>query len=261
MSLKPSRYLPSVRSERLWLVVVGAILAAFVFLNQNRVVGWEPGYNELQPGHHGWVSSHTLAIIAHAIRQWIRRLRVRGSVDEAGHVDYDYFDRYPVYFSAAMHGLLSLKARLSTQIYLAKQAMNGIFLLTVLVAYLLLRKLSLASLPALAASLLAVSSPYLLFYKDMAHYDQPALLGMLILILAIAHYKAGSSPYLVYGGALLATSLGRGYASLAVLGVWLVLEVVPVGADAGRPRRGPFWPRWCRWPHCTPCSLAQCGRP
>ena len=260
MSLKPSRYLPSVRSERLWLVVVGAILAAFVFLNQNRVVGWEPGYNELQPGHHGWVSSHTLAIIA-------QRTPANGfvgytlaSVDEAGHVDYDYFDRYPVYFSAAMHGLLSLKARLSTQIYLAKQAMNGIFLLTVLVAYLLLRKLSLASLPALAASLLAVSSPYLLFYKDMAHYDQPALLGMLILILAIAHYKAGSSPYLVYGGALSRRASAGDTPRWPSWGCGLCWRS-SAWCRRGRRRRGPFWPRWCHWPHCTPCSLAQCGRP
>ena len=215
-------------ADQRWLLLVGAGLALLVFLSQNRVVGWEPGYNELQPGHHGWVSSHTLAVIAHATPANGFVGYALTSLDRDGRMDYEYFDRYPVFFSAGMHALLSWKSRLSTQIYLAKQAMNGIFLLTLATAYLLLRKLSLSPVRSMTAAVLAVSSPYLLFYKDMVHYDQPAVLGMLLLVLAIAWTKIDHHRHLVYGATLLATGLGRGYASLVILLVWLALEAIEV---------------------------------
>ncbi len=224
-------------ADQRWLLLVGAGLALLVFLSQNRVVGWEPGYNELQPGHHGWVSSHTLAVIAHATPANGFVGYALTSIDRDGRMDYEYFDRYPVFFSAGMHALLSWKTRLSTQIYLAKQAMNGIFLLTMAAAYLVLRQLSLPPVRSLTAAVLAVSSPYLLFYKDMVHYDQPALLGMLLLVLAIAWTKVNGRRSFVYGATLLAISLGRGYASLVILVVWLVLEAIEV-----LRRRAPFTP-------------------
>jgi hypothetical protein len=224
-------------SERAWVVVAGLALVVIVAVSQNRVVGWEPGYNELQPGHHGWVSSHTLAVIAHATPANGFVGYARAFLDEDGRLDFDYFDRYPVYFSAGMNALLSLKPRLSTQVFLAKQAMNGFFLLTMLAAYLLLRKLALRPLPALVATVLAVSSPYLLFYKDMVHFDQPALFGMLLLILAIAVNKVDGKRAAVFLATLAATSLGRGYASLVILAVWFSLEAI-----AALRRRGLPWP-------------------
>ncbi len=222
------RVLSVLEDERLWVLGIGAAFALIIFLSQNHVVGWEPGYNELQPGHHGWVSSHTLAVIAHATPANGFVGYAEAYITEEGQLDYRYFDRYPVFFSAAMHALLSLKSRLSTQVYLAKQAMNGIFVLTVVVAFLLLRKLSLTPLRALTACLLAVASPYLIFYKDMVHFDQPALLGLLLLILAIALQKINGQRYVVYGATLLAVGLGRGYASLVVLLVWFALEAIEV---------------------------------
>ena len=226
------------------LVLLGfAVFSGIVFAPQNRVVGWEPGYNELQPKHHGWVSSHTLAIIAHATPANAFVGYAVASIDENGEKQYDYFDRYPVFFSVGMHTLLSLKSRLSTQIYLAKQAMNGVFLLTVIVAYLLVRKLTGRTLSSFAIAVASVSSPYLLFYKDMVHYDQPALLGILILIYAIALHKIDHHRRMVYGAALLSVSLGRGYASFAVLGTWVFLEALSLIRLRDLP-----WPqRWGRF--------------
>ena len=163
-----------------FLVLTG--VAILVFVSQNRVVGFEPGYNELQPGHHGAVSSRTLAIINHATPANGFVGYVFQTIDENGRKDYDYFDRYPVFFSAGMHILLSLKSKLSTQIYLARQAMNGIFILTLVAAYLLASRLVKHWAIGLAAVLFSVSSQYLLFYKDMVHFDQPALLGFVFLM-------------------------------------------------------------------------------
>jgi hypothetical protein len=217
------------RHGQILLALVGLILlAGLVLLTQNRVVGFEPGYNELQPKHHGWVSSHTLAIIRHA--SWSNGFvgYAEAIVGDDGREDFGYFDRYPVFFSAAMHGLLSLKARLSTQVYLAKQAMNVVFLLTVFLAFVLVRKITGQTLAALAVAIASVSSPYLLFYKDMVHYDQPALLGVFLLLVAIAYFKIDGQWRWLYPAVLVSVGLGRGYASFAVLGTWLLLETLPL---------------------------------
>jgi hypothetical protein len=213
-----------VRVEGLWVGLAATVFAATVFSTQNRVVGWEPGYNALQPGHHGWVSSHALAIIAHASPRNGFVGHALAVVDDQGDPDYVYFDRYPVFFSAGMHALISLTPRLSSKIYLAKQAMNLIFVLTACAAFLLLRKVTGKTLPALAATILAFSSGYLLFYKDMIHFDQPALLGMIVLLYTIALCALDGRRRAVYAGTLFAVSLGRGYASLVVLLVWWLLE-------------------------------------
>lgn len=212
------------------LVTLAAFLALalLVLVTQNRYVGFEPGYDERQPRHHGWVSSHALAIISHATPE-------NGFVGYAlalagpnGTVRYDYFDRYPVFFSAAMHQALSITERLSSKVYIAKQIMNLIYLATVLFAALIVDKLIRSKPAALAAAILAMSSEYLLFYKDMVHFDQPALLGMLILVYTLALYWIDGRQRLPYLGTVLAVSMGRGYASFSVLIVWLVLEGIQV---------------------------------
>ena len=223
--------------DKIFPLAILAGLAVLIFVTQNRVVGWEPGYNEFQPGHHGAVTSRTLAIINHATPANGFVGYVFQTIDENGKKDYDYFDRYPVFFSAGMHALLSLRTKLSTQIYLAKQAMNGIFILTLAAAYLLVRRLVKHWAIALAAVVFAVSSQYLLFYKDMVHFDQPALLGFIFLIFVIADHMRRANRSLLYGTALLVVAMGRGYASIFVLGVWFLLE-----AGGILLRKGPSFP-------------------
>lgn len=216
-------------------------LALLVLVTQNRFVGFEPGYDERQPKHHGWVSSHGLAIISHATPE-------NGFVGYAlalagpnGTVRYDYFDRYPVFFSAAMHQALSITERASAQVYIAKQVMNLIFLATMLTAALIVDKLIGSKPAALAAAILAMSSEYLLFYKDMVHFDQPALLGVMILTYTIVLCVMDGRRRAPLLGAIVGVSLGRGYASLAVLGVWFFAECL----SAARTWRG-NWRRTAR---------------
>jgi hypothetical protein len=216
-----------------FLVLAG--VAVLVFVSQNRVVGFEPGYNELQAGFHGSVSSRTLAIISHATPSNGFVGYVFQYMDENGRKDYDYFDRYPVFFSAGMHALLSLKAKISTQIYLAKQAMNGSFILTLVAAYLLVSLLVRDWAMGLAAVLFSVSSQYFLFYKDMVHFDQPALLGFVFLMYAIAVHMRRPNRLLLYAAALGAVAMGRGYASITVLGVWFLIEVSQILVQGSLP--------------------------
>jgi hypothetical protein len=235
-SSKPRTSIRKVRPHILPILLLAAI-GLFIAQSQNHVVGFEPGYGALQPGHHGWVSSHTLAIISHAALANRFVGYATASLNASGNVDYDYFDRYPVFFSVAMHYLLALTPRLSTQIYFAKQIMNAIFMTTMLAAYLLLFMVCRRKLVALTASIISMASGYLLFYKDMIHYDQPALLGMLLLLLAIALAKLHGSRWIVYPAAIAAVSMGRGYASFSVLVIWLVVDAVRLLRQRPQPVR------------------------
>ncbi len=188
----------------------------FTFGFQNRSVGWEES-------HHGWVSSHGLAIIRKATVENYFVGHARTYIDEQNLIEYDYFDRYPFFFSAGFNLVLSIKEGLSTKVYIAKQVMNLIYLGTMGVAFFFLKRF-VVSPAALAVTLLTFANPRLLYYKDMVHYDQPALFGFLFLVLAILIYKWDGVKWPLYVVALLAVSLGRGYASIAIIFLWLSIE-------------------------------------
>jgi hypothetical protein len=81
---------------------------------------------------------------------------------------------------------------------------------------------------------MAFSGTYFLSYKDMFHFDQPALLGMVLLWIGIASYERDRRRALLYPLAAAAVSLGRGYASLAVLIAWLATQTAAALATARR---------------------------
>jgi hypothetical protein len=198
--------------------------AVMTFVMQNQIVGFERGYNEYASKHHGSVSSRGLAIISQATPEnGFVGYAIRHK-DDQNNLVYDYFDRYPVFFSAAFNRILALRPKLSSKIYLAKQVMNLIFVATLAVAFLLCDKLIKNKPLAIFAVLIAFSNPYLLFYKDMVHFDQPALFGFLLLTYAIALYKLEGLKYPLVIATIIAVGLGRGYASYAVLGLWLAIE-------------------------------------
>ncbi len=206
-------------------LIVLLIAAILTFIFQDHIVGWQPGYDNAQPKHHGWVSAHTLAIISNATPQNHFVGYALAFIDDQNNIDYQYFDRYPIFFSALFNRVLTLANTLPDKIMLAKQVMNVVFLATLIMAFLLLDKLTGNKLLSLTVALLAFSNPYLLWYKDMVHFDQPALFGFLLLTYAIAAYKLdGKKRVPLYISMFIAIALGRGYASYGVLFVWLGIE-------------------------------------
>ncbi len=208
----------------IFCLLIIIIAAVMTFELQDHVVGFEKGYDVLAPKHHGSVSSKGLAIISTAT--WENHFvgyAIRYK-DDQNNVVYDYFDRYPVFFSALFNRVLALRPKLSSQIYLAKQVMNLIFIATLIVAFLIGEKLTKNKLLSLAAVLITFSNPYLLFYKDMVHFDQPALFGFLLLTYAIALYKIDGLKFPMYIATFVAIGLGRGYSSYAILILWLAIE-------------------------------------
>jgi len=202
------------------VISVMVLITISTLLFQNRVIGWEKG-------HHGWVSSHGLAIISKA--NWENHFvgYALSYVDNENNKDYDYFDRYPIFFGALVNAALSLNENLSTKIYTAKQVMNLIYIMTLFISFLIVKRF-VEKIVALAATVLAFSNPMLLYYKDMFHFDQPALFGFLLLMFSILIYKLDGKKRLLYLSAFVSVALGRGYASWAVMALWFLFETISI---------------------------------
>ncbi len=212
-----------------WLAATALAAAlAFVFIDQPRDDGF-------RRGHRGWVSAHTLAI-------------VEKSVPENGFVGYTvalatersrdlyYFNRYPFFFAAAVEAIENLFAKNTfEEIRVARQVMNAVYALTLVMAVLLLVELGVGFEAAVAAAALAGASATMVAFRDMVHFDQPALLGMVALLWSIARWKNGGSATLVVAMSSIAVMSGRGYASFAALGAWWMFENVSLFASRRAP--------------------------
>jgi hypothetical protein len=205
-------------------ILVILIVSILTFVFQSRVVGLEGGYDELQPNHHGWVTANTLSIISKATPENNFVGYALASRDDQNKMRYEYFDRYPVFFSATFNRILTLADSLVDKLRMARQVMNVIFLATLILAFLILEKLTKNKPLSMAVTLLAFSNPYLLWYKDMVHFDQPALFGFLLLIYTLALYKLDGRRTPLYISTFVAIGLGRGYASYSILILWFLFE-------------------------------------
>jgi hypothetical protein len=206
-------------STRTTLIVLWLLLAALVF-------GLQAPNEGFYGPNHGWTSSHGLAIITHATpaNGFVGHALQQRAPD--GSLGYTYFDRYPFFFSAGMNRLLSLAESLPVRVRLARGAMNVIYMATLFVAWRLVVRLTDRPIVAFGAVVLAFSGWWTVFYKDMVHYDQPALFGNFLLLWALARYKLDDDRRTVYLAALVAVSLGRGYSSYMILGLWALTEAV-----------------------------------
>ena len=186
---------------------------------------------------HGWTSSHSLAIMSRATPENGFVGYAQAFREAEGEITYDYFDRYPPFFSAAMRVYLRLFDDLPTQMYAARQIMNVILLATMFVGYRLVRLFVPNRYLALAISVLSFSSYYVLYYKDMPDFHPPVVLGFLLTAYSIARYKLYSERLQVYVMPILCVLLAFGYSVMFALALWLLIDLVR--ALAGR--------RWKLW--------------
>lgn len=192
------------------------VLALVVFITQPFKVGFEKG-------HHGWVSADGLSIISRANLDHYFVGLVQESVTPEGK-DYYYFDRYPPFFSASMNTLLKpFEWNLPAYIYSARTLMNLIFVITFWFGFKFLC-FFLPAARAFALALIVFSGHFFIHYKDMVHFDQPAILGNLILMWAIAEFKFHQRKKLLYTAAIIAPLWGRGYSSGFLLLTWNLFE-------------------------------------
>ena len=220
------------RLRRLLIPALFCLLATIVFATQ--FAG--PGIGE---GHYAWVSSNALSIMSRATVANGFVGHARNLLDANGTLDYYYFDRAPVFFSAIVGALIRLANDLPTKVWIARQAMLFLFVLSMLFAWLLLRRLGLKSMAALAAVTLGFSGYQPLYYRELVDFSQTALFGMLLLLYIIARVKLERRTrwrWLTVA-TLVAVSLGRVPVSLSVLGLWAAFEAAGLLWQCERPLR------------------------
>ncbi len=190
------------------------------------VFAFQPFKAGFESGHHGWVSAHTLAQISNATPENnFLGFTQKTLID--GKEDFLYFDRYPFFFAGGMNLILStVWDRLDLTIYLARQLMNLIFILSGLLIWRLCRKIFHDPVKAITVSAFVVSASLLIKYKDMVHFDQPALLGCLLTLNGIIDYEHNRNKKYLLLGAILGSLLGRGYAVVFFLAGWVLVCLI-----------------------------------
>ena len=207
------------RLRRLLIPALFCLLAVIVFATQFAGPG-------IGVGHYGWVSSNSLSLMSRATvaNGFVGNSRTILNAD--GTLDYVYFDRTPVFFSAIVGALISLTDDLTLKVWIARQVMLTLFVLSMLFAWLLLRRLGATPLAALAGVALSCSAYWLHFYRELVDFSHPALLATLLLLYVIARVKLEGRErwFWLTVATLVAVSLGRVPVSLSVLGLWFMLE-------------------------------------
>lgn len=205
------------------------------------VLVFEPyTFNILREGHFNWVSHHSLAIAMHSVPETGYAGYACKLLREDGSFFYDYFNRYPFPF-ALVSRLLLRYASDSPELlmYGSRQLMNLLFLANCGVLFLLGVILGFGRWLSVFSLLIVASSRSWLYYKSMYHFDQPALLGLSVVILLVAFlWKHPSSfgacrlpVFMVASG--VAVSSGRSGSILIFLTVCLVIHFLQPGS---------FWP-------------------
>ncbi len=203
-----------VRAQRVPILIF--VLCLLVFALQPYKVGFEKG-------HHGWVSAHVLAQIVNAVPENLFLGFTNKLKTASGALDYYYFDRYPVLFSGLSHLVLEgFRDNLAHYIYAGRQWMNVVFVVLGLLVLRLNLRLTDRKEKAWAATLFVLSSSYLMRYKDMVHFDQPALVGCLLVLNGIVDFELTKSKKYLLVGSLLGPLLGRGYSVIFFLLFWVL---------------------------------------
>ena len=209
------KFVENIRQHK--LIIIAFVLMVFAF---------QPFKAGFESGHHGWVSAHTLAQISNATPENNFLGFTQKTLTE-GKEDYLYFDRYPFFFAGGMNLILStVWDRLDLTIYLARQLMNVIFILSGLLVLRLCRKIFRDPVKAMYVTAFVISSSLLIKYKDMVHFDQPALLGCLLVLNGIVDFEWERKKKYLLIGAILGSLLGRGYAVVFFLAGWIIVCLI-----------------------------------
>lgn len=190
------------------------------------VLLFQPMKSGFAPGHHGWVTAHTLAEISNATPEnHFLGFTQKSMVD--GKVDYFYFDRYPFIFAGTMNRFLSIFwDKLDISIHVARELMNLIFILSAFLIWKICRLILKDDEKATTVTSFVISASLLVKYKDMVHFDQPALLGCLWALYGILDFETNRNRKNLVLSSLLGPLLGRGYAVIFILAGWLLVKFI-----------------------------------
>lgn len=178
--------------------------------------------------HHGWVSSHNLANTSHGhAENYFVGFSL--SFDYGDRIKYSYFRR-SMFLNGPFQSLFVFLPtdRIAHQMYLAFQFMNVAFLLSIWLAFCLLRRLIPSPNLAMAACLFAFSNYFLAYYRDISSPDNLSIMSILLIIYGTVDYRERARRWVFYLCGIVGVCLGWGFSSLPVLGLWLGAQVLMI---------------------------------
>ncbi len=182
-------------------------------------------------GHHGYVSVHGLALASNLSSDTRFLLYNFSRVDHEDAVTYDAYGRFPVLPFGLIGAALATSDDTDDQITAARALMLAFFVATLLASYRLVRLWSGDWRRAAAVVLLAGSTFYVQFYKDLVFNEMPALFGVVLSLWAIGRYRCGAGRRMIWWAPLIGVSLG--WQTALVIVTWLAVSLV----EAWRRRR------------------------
>ncbi len=186
--------------------------------------------------HHAAVSGHGLAL-AQNLSFDTGLLLYHYTIVRDGKTEYHPYGRFPLPpFAMVRVAMECAGSDLGDRLYAARLSMIVFFLGALWFAFLLIRFLTGSPWRALGVVLLAGSTFYVQFYKDLVDHEMPALCGCLMLLWTIARWRAGEGKARwVFAAAVVAISLG--WQATAVLVAWFLVTLLewPGARRAGRP--------------------------
>lgn len=222
-------------SHRIWYSLPAVLLlAATVF-----ALVVERRDDSLSPyRHHAAVSGHGLALAQNLSLDTGLLLYHYTIVDESGETEFLPYGRFPLPPFAIVRCAMEVTGDdLGDRLYGARMAMIVFFAGALWFAFLLIRSLSGNAWRALGVALLAGSTFYVQFYKDLVDHEMPALCGCLFLLWMIARWRSGQGgARWVFLAAVLAISLG--WQPVAVLVAWFVVTLAEFPGARRAGRRG-----------------------
>lgn len=190
------------------------------------IAALQPIKTGFEKGHHGWVSADGLSLFSRADKDHYFVAVMAEHLTKDG-IKYHYFDRYPPFLSPLMNLFLDpFEDDFNLFIMIARHIMNIIFLITVMVGFKIITFFIQDKKRALGLALLIFSGSFFIHYKDMPHFDQPAILGNLLIIWGICEYKFNQRWKLLLGLAIIVPLFGRGYSSNFLLLTWNIFEFI-----------------------------------
>jgi len=208
------------RIDRILPFVLLILAGVIIFATENFQGGFIPG------GFYGGISIHGLTLSKnlmngdhHLFMYASREIRDDKAV-------YDAYNRFPVFPFLMTGWVLSIyKFDIYTEIYIARQLMNLLFFLSMIVMYKLILELVENKYLALSVVLVTFSSYYMLSYKTLLFNDTPALLGFVIALTAVVklqNVKLKISHLFIYS--LLPICLG--WQPYSVFFVWFLIDAI-----------------------------------
>lgn len=159
-------------------VLLAALFSLFLFQSDR---------NNFLHGHHGFVSSHGLALSANLSSEQRFLMFNAAKRNPDGSVFLDVYNRFPPGAFAAIRLVTRPVAdSLPLQVFAARQLMNLFLAAAAVAAFLAACRLGADPWAVAAGTLIAFSSYYCLYYGDLIFNDVPSLFGVFLVVHGLA---------------------------------------------------------------------------